>query len=511
MLPVGLMDRFANASLPNSRRAFSIFGRIRPAIFEYYSAKKMLFMFRRSARLVPAYKKFLEHHNINPSEIKKIGDFDRLVPHTTKENYIKAYSLADRCTYGEFPHNGSFEESSGTSGVPTLWVRSQQEEKYTAALTKASLLHMYEFRKEDKCIAINCFMLGGWSGGLRFASRISAIASVRNIGPYPRKVVDCIRDIGNSYTFLIAGYPPFIVELVEYGKNLENFDWKNYRINIFAGGEGFVEEWRDFISSQLRKGALIFSDYGAIDLDVGISVETPFTVALRKLLKDDEKLRHEILLSQRLPCFIGQCSPQQFYVREAISKDGMKELEITVMNIKSVSPNIKYVIGDEGGIIRFQEICKMLNKRGYSVEKIRQDFNIPAVIPFPVIYLFGRKDRTVSIDGAMISPSEVSRAILSDPELVAAINTFKISAESDSDNYIRLFVYLETRKGIQIKESLITKIRDAITNGLLNSNECFRTGYINNPDMHKPEIRLLPFGNEMFVEKDGIFKHVYAK
>jgi phenylacetate-CoA ligase len=511
LLPPRVMDSISNASLPNSDKAFKIFSKIKPSVFEYYSGKKMLFMFKKAARSVPAYRSFLRNHNIALSDIKRIEDFDRLVPRTTKENYIKAYSLIERCVNGEFPHKGSFEESSGSSGTSTLWIRSLEEERYTMALMRASFLHLYGFRKEDKYIVLNCFLLGGWTGGLRFATRVSALASVRNLGPDPKKLINCIKEFGAGFTFLIGAYPPFIIELIEFGKSLSDFDWKNYRINIFAGGEGFVEEWREYVSSQLRKGALIFSDYGAIDLDVGISVETPFTVALRKLFKNDAKLKNAIISSEQPPCFIGQCSPQQYYVRETINKSGTKELEITVMNLKSVSPNIKYVIGDEGGIIRFQEICKILDKEGFPIAKIKRDFNIPVVIPFPIIYLFGRNDGTVSVDGALISPSEIYKAILSDPELASAINTFKLSVESDPNNYIRLFVFLETRKDILITESLINKSNDIILTSLLNSNECFRSSYDKNPDIHKPVITILTFNTGIFAEKNGAVKHVYTK
>jgi len=511
LLPARVMDSLANASLPASGRSFRIFGNIKPSLFEYYSAKKMLYMFRKTTRNVPAYRRFLQDNKINLSEINSIEAFDKLVPQTTKENYINAYSLAERCVNGELPGNGSLEESSGTSGKPTLWIRSREEEKYTAALTKASFLHLYGFRKEDKFIVLNCFLLGGWSGGLRFGTRVSSLAPVRNIGPDTLKTITCIKELGRGFTYLIGGYPPFISELIVCGINMNDFDWKDYRINIFAGGEGFVEEWREYISSQLAGGALIFSDYGAIDLDVGISVETPFTVALRRLIKNDRRIRNSILASERLPGYIGQCSPQEFYVREAVSKSGTGELEITVMNLKSASPNIKYAIGDEGGIIRFGDICSRLENEGYPLGKIREDFKIPAIVPFPVLWLYGRKDGTVSIDGALISPTEIQKAILSDHDLVSAINTFKLSADRDPDNFIRLFVFLEARNGIRITESLIEKSRSAILTGLLESNECFRIGYNKNPEIHNPVVEIFPFKTGIFSGKDSAAKHMYTK
>jgi phenylacetate-CoA ligase len=511
LLPPGMMDYLGNASLPTSDRSFKIFSKIKGSVFEYYSRKKVLYMFKKTSKDVPAYRKFLGQHNIDPISIKNIDDFNSLVPCTTKENYIRSYSLTERCINGKIPLKITLDESSGTSGEPTFWVRSEDEEKYTMMLMKASFKHLYGFRNEENFFVLNCFMQGGWTGGQRFASRIEPLASVKNVGPDPAKAIRVIRELGKGFTYLISGYPPFILDLIEYGKNLNQFNWQDYRIHIFAGGEGFVEEWRDYVSSQLKPGAQIFSDYGAIDLDAGISIETPFSVIIRKLLREDVSLQNAILSSDRLPCFLGQYSNQQYFIREIKNEQQRKELEITVMNLKSVSPSIKYIIGDEGGIMKFQDLCKILENRGYQVSKLKKDYNVPVIIPFPFVWLYGRRDGTVTINGAMISQNEISEALLSEPVLVEAINAFKMWVASDKDNYIRLFVYLETRKNIQINESLVRCGNKAILNKLLESNECFRVSYRKDPVRHGPVINIIPFGTGLFCQKEDSVKFRYTK
>ena len=511
LLPITVLDRYMNRLLPNTAGAFKRFSRIDPSLLEYLSRKKILFMFRRASRLVPAYKTFLDRMNVDPLKIKKIEDFDRYVPQTTKENYIRSFPLPERCIYGSYPDRGYLEESSGTSGNSTFWIRSQAEESNNMLLMKATMKHLYGSGCEGKLVILNAMAIGGWSGGLRFASRVGSLGIVKNTGPYPQKIIRCLKELGTGFTYLLGGYPPFIVELIEYGKKEDDFNWKDYTLHVFPGGEGFVEKWREYVSSHLRKGALIYSVYGAIDLDVGISVETPFTVAIRKLIQKNIKLRNALLSSERLPCFLGQVSNQQFYVRETVNKSGIKELEITVMNLKSVSPNLKYVVGDEGGVMSFMEIKKVLEEVGYTMEKICREFNIPAVVPFPVLWLYGRSDGTVTIDGALISPSEINEIILSDNELTSCLNTFKLSVESDIDNYIKLFIFLETRGNVNITESLITKCNNLITEGLLNSNECFRNSVRKNPGIFKPLITIIPFGTGLFSKKDSSVKQIYFK
>lgn len=509
LLPVRRLDNLFNLSLPHSGRTIRMFSKINESLFEYISFRKALFLFKRTSKLVPAYKTFLNKKNIQPGLIKSISDFNTVIPQTSKENYIRAFPVETRCLNGKIPSHGHIEESSGTSGKSTFWIRSRKEETCNLGMVRATMNHLYDIEKNGNWMILNCFMAGGWTGGLRFASRLSSLGIVKNIGPDPQKTISFITEMGMDFSYLLGGYPPFFIDLINYGNTLKGFNWKNYKINIFSGGEGFVEEWREYVSSNLRQGSKIFSDYGAIDLDVGISTETPFTVAIRKLIKNDLNLRRDILSSDRLPSFIGQYSPQRFYIRETVNKDGLKEPEITVLNLKSVSPMIKYVIGDEGGVIRFKDIAGKLENRGYSIAKVAEDFNIPAVVQFPLIYIYGRSDGTVTINGSIISPSEIYEAILTDRELVSSINTFRLIVKSDTDNFIRLFIFLEMRKDVIISESLKDRSEKAIINKLLESNECFRVNYLKNQISFKPVIEIITFKTGIFAEKDGLIKHNY--
>ena len=507
IIPVRLLDYLSNYSLPKSRSSFITFSRIHPSLFEYISSRKMLYMFKRAAKLVPAYRNFLIQSGIDPLTIKNMADFRLKIPHTSKKNYVQCFSLKDRCYYGRFPSMGMLEESSGTTCASTTWLKSKAEEENQMAITATSMRFLYGFENRDQYIVINGLMLGGWSGGIRFASRFENLGIVKNIGPDPRKIIQCLKELGPEFTYLIGGYPPFIVEMIEFGKRLTDFDWSEFKIHILACGEGFTEGWRDYVASQLKPGALIYSDYGAIDLDVGISVETPFSVIIKKLVTKDPVLRNHLFSSERIPCFIGQYSPLQFNICESVNENAVKELEITVLNLKTIAPNIKYAIGDEGGILRFQDICEALERQGYSITKM----NLPAIIPFPFLYVYGRSDGTVTVNGALISPSEIQEALLADPELVKAIHTFRLSVESDPENNIRLFIFVELRKDEQITEELSARCNHEIIKGLLSSNECFRINYEKNQASTKPIVSLVPYHTGIFMKNTERIKQNYLK
>ena len=56
---------------------------------------------------------------------KKNGDSDSIID---KDNYVKSYSLEERCVNGDLPDSGLvIDESSGSSGLPTNWVRGEKE------------------------------------------------------------------------------------------------------------------------------------------------------------------------------------------------------------------------------------------------------------------------------------------------------------------------------------------------------------------------------------------------
>jgi len=436
---------------------------------------------------------FLSQNNIQYSSIRDIKDFQKQVPQLSKENYINKYTLAERCVQGQLPRTGSLDESAGTSGSPTNWIRSDEEEKSYLSLNKISMTYLFRFPKNKKYVLINGFILGSWAGSQRFSSRMGRFGIMKNTGPDSRKILQCIREFGLEYTFLISGYPPFLKEMVEYGKQLEEFDWKDFDVHLLTGGEGFVEEWRSYVLSHFREGATIYSIYGAIDLDVGIAMETPLSVALRGLMDRDREFSSKLLGTDRTPCFLGQYSPFHFHIQEAVNEKEIKELETTLLNFQCTVPMIKYNIGDEGGVVPFLRMKEILINRGYDFEALVETNRFSPVVPYPFLYLYGRSDGTVTINGALISPNDIYKIILSDVEMNASIRNFKLSVEMDEAKTIRLFIYLEARAGAFVQESTAKRFGDVIISKMLESNPCFRIAYTKSPDKSEPVVRVFPF------------------
>jgi phenylacetate-CoA ligase len=75
---------------------------------------------------VPAYRRVLGEHGDPRVRVRRfVPDFS-ILPITDKENYVRRFSTEERCRDGHLPHRGVvIDESSGTSGRPSNWVRGR--------------------------------------------------------------------------------------------------------------------------------------------------------------------------------------------------------------------------------------------------------------------------------------------------------------------------------------------------------------------------------------------------
>src|SRR5882757_7687802 len=87
----------------------------------------VLDLFHRVAAAVPAYRKFLAEHGIEPADVTTMDDFRRL-PLIDKENYHRRHPLPDLCREGRLEGCDMIAVSSGSSGLPTVWPRSVIDE-----------------------------------------------------------------------------------------------------------------------------------------------------------------------------------------------------------------------------------------------------------------------------------------------------------------------------------------------------------------------------------------------
>jgi phenylacetate-CoA ligase len=127
-----------------------------------------LALFHTVARSVPAYRSFLNEQGIDPASVQTIEDFKRL-PQITKKNYQSRYSLADLCRDGELASCDFIAVSSGSTGQPTFWPRFLSDELSIARRFEQIFYDSFQ-ADARRTLAVVCFTLGTWVGGMFTAS-----------------------------------------------------------------------------------------------------------------------------------------------------------------------------------------------------------------------------------------------------------------------------------------------------------------------------------------------------
>src|SRR5438270_608179 len=75
--------------------------------------------FEQARRQVPAYSRFLDEQGFVASRHGSLAEQVARIPATDKNNYVRAFSTAERCVGGRIPTEQVIvDESSGSTGLP---------------------------------------------------------------------------------------------------------------------------------------------------------------------------------------------------------------------------------------------------------------------------------------------------------------------------------------------------------------------------------------------------------
>lgn len=452
-----------------------------PGVLENLAQKKVLYVFRKAVETTPAYKDFLVSRGIDYTKINSIEAFNNEVPETNKENYVKAYPLEMRCVGGRLPKDGIIFRSAGVGGNPTYWTQALKEEDKFEVFVPFGIDYIIGYKNKNFKI-LNCWAFGIWPTAIDFTKSARSCGQMINIGTDINELIATLKILGNKHNYLISGYPPFLRNMIFEGER-QGINWSEYKVDIVTGGEGFVEEWRDFLRSRLGKKSIIASSYGSTDKGLAEGFETPLTIVLRNLLRInqvflyDENRAKQIAqdlfegvdvvpknkdlavnflsltlgrdpeIEKRLP-MLFQGVPITYYEQQIQEKNvngiSRTELLTTVLKTHASQPIIKYNIKDDCGVISHTKLMNTARKFNYDLTKILTNLghDINKILPLPFMYVYGRSDGTVSIDGANIFPEEIGRLIENLKELSNMIVSFQLGVSRD----YRFLIQLELKK-----------------------------------------------------------------
>ncbi|MBL1264422.1 phenylacetate--CoA ligase family protein [Methylomicrobium sp. RS1] len=460
-------------------------------------------LFKAAAAEVPAYRQFLQDRGIDPDSIADGEGFTSL-PLLTKTGYMQKFPLPSRCKGGRLTACDRLAVSSGSTGIPTFWPRAMTDELDIALRFEHVFRH--SFRADRRAtLAVVCFPLGNWVGGLFTASCCWHLAqkgyplTVATPGNKPDEILRVVRELGPFFEqTVLLGYPPFVKDVIDTGA-AQGLDWPAFHIKFVFAGEVFSEEWRSLMLQ--RVGSISpchdsASLYGTADGGV-LGNETPLSIAIRRFLSAHPDVARELFGESRLPTLV-QYDPVSRYF-ELIEGN---TLAITGDN---GVPLIRYHIADRGGLIGHDDLIAFLQARGLAA---LEDYGFEGeAFPLPFVWVFGRADFTVSFYGANIYPENVVVG-LEQPELADRVSgKFVMEAKNDRSGSEFLCIAVELLPGVTADAGIEEAAASSVRAQLLRLNSEF-ANYVP-PPKQIPRIELRPFGDPEYFPV-GV-KHRYTR
>jgi phenylacetate-CoA ligase len=438
--------------------------------------------FWNARRHVPAYRAFLRERNSeHPAHFEAVPPMD-------KEGYIRRHSLESRCLFGRLPSRDAvIDESSGSSGKATSWVRGAAERTATRRLLQFGVRQTFG---KEPFILLNAFALGPWATGMNVSMSLVEQCVLKSIGPDQAKLEAALKDLGPKYRYLITGYPPFLKQFVDHA----DIEWDQYRIHAAVGGEGMSEGLRAALN---RRFARTVSSFGASDLEINMAVETDFTIALRQALIANADLARDLYGNEQLP-MVFQYDPLSYYVES----DAERNLLFTINRLDNVSPRIRYNLYDRGAVMSCDSVLRVLHDHAVVLEP-----SAPRV-SLPLLFHWGRREHAVAFYGCKITPDDIQNAIMRVSGLRTITRNYALHPYEDEGANKRLEVWIELSVDGHHPEN-VTGVTEELKHELAAINQDFREAIrMIKPDFH-PVIRFYPPGEGPLAGQDPRVKRRY--
>ena len=435
---------------------------------EKIKINRMLELFHETARAIPAYRDFLRKHGVkNHNLIKTKRDFND-VPVIDKKNYLKEYGLNAVMWPKMRNRQITFTATSGSTGSPFYFPRSYQLDWQSSLIHEWYINHRPVLKSENTLV-INAFGMGVWIGGL-ITYRAFEIIGYRGgrkfsiIAPGVNKIeiLNALKNIAPMYdNVIIAGYPPFIKDIVDESIT-HRIDLSKIKMRLICAAESFSEEFRDYVSLGLNlKSPYIdtMNIYGSADIGT-MAFETPFSIFARREAMKDKKLFKKIFGDIKKTPTLAQYHPWCI---------GFEELKgELILTGNSVVPLVRYAIGDHGGTLSNDHIEEIFKNYKIPVEVKKRITNIPYV------YVYERNDFSTTLYGLQIYPEMIKSSLLNDEIQKYATGRFVMSTRVNKrhDQFIQLEI--EMKKDIRDKDIDMAKHEAVLVSELRRFNSEFR-------------------------------------
>lgn len=422
----------------------------KPWVYELYT---------KAARSVPAYKAQLGPEQ---SRIRTSEEVLRFAPILDKKSYIIKHKFEALSAGGHLAP--IMHASSGSSGTPTYWLRSFEQE-YKVALDRQVIFQNYfGFKKTERTLVIVAFGMGIWVAGSMEANACKLLAekhgwhiTVATPGIEKKDIASILKHGANEYqNVVLVGFPAFIMDALQYCKK-QHIRFNN-RFRLLLAGEAISESFREAFIRTIHAPTppeflQVVNVYGSADVGQ-IGFETPISVLAQRIFAKHPELRTKVLggTAYTAPA-LYQWNPNHIHIESHAG-----ELLLTA---PTGIPLIRYNIHDQGRVLTGIEIAQAL-KAHLSPAQFLQLKN--TALPF--VSHNGRTDVAVSYYAINIYPSHIQNA-LQTPGIKDAVTKSYFTRHYYSKTHTKETweIYVEVKK--PATKQVIAKIQKAITTTML--------------------------------------------
>ncbi len=452
--------------------------------------KRALTIFKEASYRVPAYNDFLNKYKIKADKIKTKSDFSQ-VPLVDKVNYISQYGIEDLSWDGVLASTKYISTSSGSTGLPFYWPRGDNQDTVVGMIFHNLYENIFG-TKNNHTLCVNSFALGTWIAGFELynATKWSAHngSKIALVTPGIDRVeaINQIKKLAHGFKrIILAGYPPFVKDIIELG-NISGINWSELDVRLLTGGEAFSEMWREYVLKMIGKEpddvASLINMYGMSETGV-VGHETPTSVILRRTLRNLNN-------NKKLPVYNHEMSIYQYYPTARYFEVARDNSLILTSN--AGLPLVRYDTRDVGGILHFGDV---MNEAGNELFAQAKKSNVNVMRwQLPFVYLYGRKDLSVSLYALKIYVENIKRA-LEDLLISSKLSgLFIMSVKETSKFNQRLRITIELSRGRMPSKALHKIISRLVVIKLCEVNSEYRKLYASVGARALPKIKLLKYG-----------------